>query len=274
MKLAILGPKGTFSDNAGIEYLINNNLSYEKVYYQTIDDVIFSIGNECDRGIVPIENTLDGYVQRTLDLLLETKTHIIGEISVPVQFSLVANVEKIEDIKDLYVQFKSNGQCRTFINSLNNINIITTNSNMESFNLAKKGAYGSSAIIPRHMLHKSDADFKIDNVTDAKKNFTRFVIIEKGEYKNISFGEKDIKSSVFITPKEDKPGMLFDILKSFAKNNINLVSIMSRPQKTDMGKYNFYIEINGASHKKEVILNTIDEINEKYGVKILGMYSL
>lgn len=118
--LAVLGPEGTFSDSASKAYLTQNNLDLHRLYYPTVDDVFHAVGKTCGYGIVPVENTLDGYVQRSLDLLLEMDIHIIQEIAVPVQFSLIANTDRLQDINTLYVQFKTNGQCREFIDSLQN----------------------------------------------------------------------------------------------------------------------------------------------------------
>lgn len=270
----MLGPKGTFSDNAATEYINKNNKHLQKIYYNTIDDTFHSIGKDCDLGIIPVENTLDGFVQRTLDLLLEMDIHINCEISVPVQFALIGNVEDVKDIKRLYVQFKANGQCRTFIDSLSNVIVVGTNSNMESFNIVESGSAGDAAIIPCHMVEHSKAKLKIHNVTDSANNFTRFIVVEKGNYiQNIENG-KLLKVSLYIMPQEDRPGILYDILKEFSVNKINMVAIMSRPTKVDMGKYNFYIELSGEYKQRETILSVLSEINKNYGLKILGFYNI
>ena len=273
-KIAILGPRGTFSDSASIEYINKFNNDLEQIYYSTIDDAFHSVGAECEVGIIPVENTLDGYVQRTLDLLLEMNVYIENEISIPVQFSLVSNTKNIEDIKKLYVQFKTNGQCRKLIDSLCDVQIITTESNMESFNKIEEGNTGEAAIIPGHMFEHSTSPFKIKNVTDAVNNYTRFIVVREGELKVDITDNKDIKVPLYIMPENDRPGILFDILKEFSLNKINLVSIMSRPTKLDMGAYNFYIEINGKFKQKEKIISTLKKINEDYKIKILGFYSI
>ena len=273
-KIAVLGPRGTFSDSASIQYIKKFNNDLEQIYYSTIDDAFHSVGMECEVGIIPVENTLDGYVQRTLDLLLELNVYIENEISIPVQFSLISNTKNIEDIKKLYVQFKTNGQCRKFIDSLNDVQIITTESNMESFDKIKEGNIGEAAIIPGHMFEHSSAPFKIKNVTDAINNHTRFIVVREGALKVDIVNNKDIKVPLYIMPDNDRPGILFDILKEFSLNKINLVSIMSRPTKLDMGTYNFYLEINGDFKQKEKIINTINKIKEDYKIKILGFYSI
>lgn len=272
-KIAVLGPRGTFSDCASIEYLKSIDAIIEKVYFNTIDETFHAVGKEANMGIIPVENTLDGYVQRTLDLLLEMDVHIISEIDVPVQFSLIGNVQKLEEIEKLYVQFKTSGQCRNFIDLLSDVKLCITESNMESYNKISENIQGEAAIIPIHMLECADTPLKIGNVTDSKNNYTRFIIVEPTKDNSEVILKDKIKAALYIMPQEDRPGILYDILKEFYNNNINLVSIMSRPTKKNMGTYNFYIELSGNIDEKDTILKTIDEIKVNYDVKLLGIYN-
>jgi len=272
-KIAVLGPKGTFSDSASMEYINKLDNKPTQVYYPTIDEAFYSIGKECQLGIIPVENTLDGFVQRTLDFLLEMDLYIESEVRIPVQFSLISNVEYLKDIRKLYVQFKASGQCRNFIDSLDDVSILTTQSNMESFNIVEGGNFGEGAIIPKHMLSCSNANFKIDNVTDSENNYTRFIIVRQGGIKCDLKNDKSIKVPLYIMPEGDKPGMLFEMLKEFSSKHINLVSIMSRPTKLNMGTYNFYLEIDGKYNQKDIIKESIKKMSKEYKLKVLGFYS-
>lgn len=294
MRIAVLGPEGTFSDRAYMEYAkayFTDNESMEEklepLYCQTIDDVfaavcpdgVSDIGDVCEFGIVPIENTLDGYVQRTLDLLLEKDVYIIGENFVPVQFSMVGNTACLADVRKLYVQFKANGQCRRFINSLSGVKIVPTESNMESY-YRLKDAEGAAAIVPKHIADNEKDRFVIENVTDADKNYTRFVIFKRGvlgldEPIKMCYADdksKKVRVPVYIMPATDRPGILFEILKGFHEKQINLISIMSRPTKQEIGTYNFYIEIDGFCDSIDVILDTLRQIKVYNDIKILGVY--
>lgn len=320
MKIAVLGPKGTFSDRAYVQYKeyyetqVAPGETLTPVYYATIDEVFEHVcpaeGNEidevCELGIVPIENTLDGYVLRTLDLLHEKDTWILDENMVEVQFSLVGNVNSLDDIRRLYVQFKTNGQCRRFINSLNNAQIITTESNMDSYYKIADNE-GEAAIVPLHIARSDKAGtivpfeneaindvnkrehFIVDHVTDAEVNFTRFVVFKREQMSTLTVehakkrakkaaaiaeADKDLKIRipVYIMPKTDRPGILYEILKEFYENEVNLISIMSRPTKQEMGTYNFYIEIDGLYERIDTILNTVENIRKHNGIKILGIY--
>lgn len=294
IKMAVLGPKGTFSDRAYIEYNkyykenINSEEVLDPVYCSSIDEVFEQVCPDegepmCELGIVPIENTLDGYVLRTLDLLHEKDTWIMDENLVEVQFSLVGNVASVDEIKKLYVQFKANGQCRKFINSLSNVEIITTESNMDSYYKIENNA-GEAAIVPCHIA-KEDDRFTVDHVTDADVNFTRFIVFRKAhihadpvarlkrrlEESGFDDNQK-IKIPVYIMPKIDRPGILFEILREFYENQINLISIMSRPTKQEMGTYNFYMDIDGIHGKREDILRALANIQGFNDIKVLGAY--
>ena len=287
MKIGILGPEGTFSDKAYMEYCKKTGQELVGEYYPTIDDVFQAVCSDndmtateaCDLCIVPVENTLDGYVQRTLDLLLEKNVCIIDENMVSVQFSLVGNVKSLDEIKTLYVQFKANGQCRRFINSLSNAKIVTTDSNMESY--YKLGdEEGAAAIVPHHIAVNETDRFVIENVTDSDHNHTRFLIVKKGQAKdnkavNMPTNSQDkikVRVPIYVMPVEDRPGILFELLQSFYDNKINMISIMSRPTKQELGTYNFYIEIDGKLERLDVILDTLEQIKKSNNVKILGIY--
>lgn len=272
-KIAVLGPKGTFSDSACAEYIKESGEDLERVYFPTIDEAFHAVGKSCDVGIIPIENTLDGYVQRTIDLLSEENVYIKKEITIPVQFSLLANCDKKEGIKRIFVQFKANGQCRHFLDSLHGVEIITTGSNMESFYRLGEDKNGDGAIVPMHIAKDAENPLVIENVTDAESNYTRFVVVEAGE-KLCLEENKPFKAPIYISPETDRPGMLFEILEGFNKNNINLVSIISRPTKKEMGTYNFFMEIDCVYDKKDDVLNVIESLKENYKVKIMGMYSV
>ena len=298
--IAVLGPKGTFCDKAYEEYEKKyrklHGAGLSPVYCATIDDVFETMCQDpsCEFGIVPVENTLDGYVQRTLDLLLEKEVYIADENQVAVQFMLVGNASKVEDIRKIYVQFKANGQCRDFLRTLQNVEIITTDSNMESYYKIGEEP-GAAAIVPQHLTELSDKMVLLDNVTDAKENYTRFIIFGHGsldvENPDLQRQLEDMLSSrrdetlerdedatkkvripVYIMPATDRPGILFDILRRFYEKRINLISIMSRPTKQAMGTYNFYIEIDCPVERLDAVCETLRQIQVYNDIKILGVY--
>lgn len=271
--VAVLGPKGTFCDRALWQAQEKTGQAVKALYCPSIEAVFDAVGRDCDSGIVPVENTLDGYVQATLDKLLETKASIVGEVYVPVQFSLVGNVKKKEEIKRLYVQFKTKGQCTKLLAELPGVPLVLTESNMESFHKAEEGIAGEAAIVPQHMCAKSRCPWKLENVTDAKNNFTRFFMLDDrpAHEQDLTHGES--KMALYVVDAADKPGTLFEILKAFTENNINLAALMSRPTKKDMGTYNFYLELELESRQREVLARTIETLKKQFTIKVLGAYT-
>lgn len=266
-KIAVLGPKGTFTDIASQRYLSEHGLDYQKVYFNTFDRVFYSIESQCDLGIIPIENTLDGYVQRTLDLLYETKAVIIDELQIPIQFSLIGNVESIQEVKKVYTQFKANGQCRQFINSLQNIDIYTTETNMETFYKIEHGYHGEAGIISNHMLDLSTASFKMKDITDSKENYTRFFIIQSRHHNHINV--KGNKSMIYITCLDSIDSLVssINILYNFG---VKIISISSQPTRKFMGSYHFALEVKG-----DLLDEAIDElkqISNNADIYVCGIY--
>lgn len=268
-KIAVLGPKGTYSDVCKDLFLKTTKEEYETSYYPSIIKAINAISDDTI-AIVPFENSLDGFVMESLDKIISNKLHIIKQLKLSIDFAFIANVEKIEDVEDVYCQFKSYGQCLDFITS-HNFKVIKTESNIESLVRFKKEKKGFGAIIPIHAL---DEDFPlvIKHVSDSKKNETRFFILNN---KDIEFDKsKKLEASLVLTSIVDRPGILYEILNKFHEKNINLKAILSRPDKTGIGNYNFYIECSISNYKEsgfKELLESFDNENE-YKVLLLGIY--
>lgn len=268
-KIATLGPAGTFSEIAVNRYSKSINENVEIMFYPTITKVFNAIDNECEIGVIPIENTLDGYVQLTLDLISQTNLNIIYETIVPIQFAFVSNSNILETEK-IYAQFKTQGQCYKFLEQFSYLKTITTESNGESLYEVKKGVLGEGAIIPKHVLKSETFNFVMENITDSYENETRFILLSK---KSITYEvNKRYKTSIVIMDAMDKPGMLSNILNVFSERDINLTSIISRTTKKKLGKYYFFIDIDGHYIKDKNIKIAIDKIKENNLVKVLGSY--
>lgn len=265
MKVAVLGPKGTYSEIAAIKYCNEKLFDYELGYFNTIDDAVFSLDNGYDLAVVPVENTLDGYVQKTLDLLLEENIIVIDQLRLPISFKLVLNC-KLENIDKVYAQFKAIGQCSKFVNSLNNVKIVNTESNVLSYYSWLDNDINAGAIIPEHL--ESTSNYVCNNITDIENNYTRFFILSKDN--RVESKEGMMRIPLYIIPLTEHPGLLYQILKVFYEYNINLTSILSRPKKSVMGEYNFYLEIEATNQQLVEILNHIDNSNKNFTIKILG----
>jgi prephenate dehydratase len=267
-KIAVLGPKHTYSDEACALFEYKTNQKLEHIYGSNIREVMKLI-EEVGIGILPIENTLEGYIGQHIDLLLEFGYSIDSEVKLDISFSLVSHKD-IRDIKKIYVQYATRNQCLKFLNKFKDMDIIVTDSNVTSFEMYQKDE-DSAAIIPNHLVDKEK--FVVIDVADKKVNHTRFLIIKKKhELFKLYDHKKDIKATLVITPKDDRPGLLYDILKVFSDRNINLIAIMSRPTKKEIGTYNFIIELEGKSEEYIFIQKVFEELKNLYDIKVIGLY--
>ncbi len=268
--IAVLGPKGTYCDIACHNYINNSLNDYKINYYQSIIKTAQGL-NENDLAIIPFENTLDGFVVEGLDQIIANRYWINKQLKLNIDFAFISNADNINDIKHCYCQFKAYGQCLDFITE-NKFSIITTESNVESLNLLNKSDKTYAAIIPMHLINKYKFNIVKRHIADSQNNETRFVVISK-EY-NFNSKINNLEASIVIEAYEDRPGILYDILKQFHESNINLKSIMSRPLKTEMGKYKFYVECSIDNNNLDS-LNRVKENIEKNNnskVIILGIY--
>jgi len=269
-KIAVLGPEGTYSDIAAKKYLEGITEKYEIEYYPTIIRTAKAVKNDTI-AIIPFENTLDGFVMESMDSIIQSNLRVISQVKLDIDFAFVTNARDVKDVKNCYVQFKAKGQCLEFLNSYD-FTITQTQSNMESYSIVRESKDETiAAIIPMHSVIEGEFNTVIPHVADSQSNETRFFIVTKN--KNLDIPSGNLCGSIVVTQKLDRPGMLFDVLKEFHNLDINLISIMSRPMKTEMGKYRFYIE---CSLNNEKLFNltklTNNFISNDFDVQILGIY--
>ncbi|MBU0628295.1 MAG: prephenate dehydratase [Nanoarchaeota archaeon] len=265
MKIATLGPAGTFSHEA----LLKRDRKVEIIFKNTVWDVFEAVDNdEAEEGIVPIENSVSGSIGLTLDALMEFKLNIIGEIILPVKHNLVG-YDGIKDIKVLYVHPVTYEQCEKFIRkNINGVKVIQTSSNAASAEIiSKEKDKTKAAIVPREAIEIYKLKVIKNDIQDNKFNVTRFVVLSKSDGKKSSRE----RTSIAIYPQADKPGLLYSLLGIFAKRNINLTKIESRPSKGKLGDYIFFIDMQG-NKEDEKIKEAFKIIEEDFFLKVLGSY--
>ncbi len=275
MNIAVLGPEGTYTEKAAKEYMVSQGLNGEINYYSTMRKTMAAIGDTCDYGVLPVENTLDGFVQIILDLLTHAQLKIIHEIVLPIRFGFISNAQTLEDVRRVYTQFKTQNQCLNFMENFSSECIVTTPSNSVSYKMIVDGEEGDGAIVPMHFLNQAQTfPLAIDNVADSMDNETRFLVLATSLNNKLDeIGEnKKWKTSIVIRDDQDRPGLLADILNLFAQENINLVSIMSRPTKKGLGTYNFFIDVEGCYQRNEKVKKVVGNAMKKYNVIVLGSY--
>jgi len=270
-KIAYLGPPGTFTEEA-LDKFIKDLSQVRKISFPTVVDVIRSVDRgEADEGLVPMENSIEGSVNITQDILtFESEAKIIGEVTIPVKHSLIGKKKiKLDNIKKVISHPHATAQCRKFLSTnLEDAEIIAANSTAEAVKILKEENDDIAAIGTKTAAKIYGLEIIENDIEDNKDNKTRFVFIGN----SIQPKTGNDKTSIVCFLKEDRPGSLYNILKEFACRNINLTRLESRPAKKNLGDYVFMIDLDGHLHD-ENIFEAIEVLRKGvYLVKILGSY--
>ncbi len=270
MRIATLGPKGTFSEQAVKRYLDERKEKGGIVFCSNLSEVFdFVIKGNAGAGIVPLENLLDGSLGEVLDLLYHSNLHINAEIILAVHHCIASASGSINGIKSVISVQKALAQCLGYIRK-HNLATIESTSTAEAMRIVSKKKQGGLAAIGSESA-AGEYGLKVieRNIEDKNHNVTRFIVISKN--KNSWEGGRSYKTSIVIHPTKDRPGLLYAMLKSFAMRNINLTKIESRPTKLKLGDYIFHIDFEGHEEDKKV-KEAFSEIGKIAKIKILGSY--
>lgn len=250
--LATLGPSGTFSETAAnmTKALMVDGVDHTVKYYRSLLLTCDAIPKECGLGVVPLENSLAGYVPEVLDKLAEGGVSILGQISLKVSFSLVSRVPSLEQVECVYAQHMASMQCSRFIEQLG-LPVIYVESNsaalevVSGISATEPTRRAVSAVVSTLAIQGLDFALQIDDILDATESITRFALIgDSNSAVDFSRTGHALKSSAIISPRENTAGVLEQILRPFSQRRINLSSIISRTGATGQGLY-FLIEVDG-----------------------------
>ncbi len=265
MKIATLGPKGTFSHQAA--QLVKKDAKI--IFCKTIHDVLEKVqGKEAKWGVVPIENSVAGTMGLTLDALMEFDLSICKEKIVPIRHNLVVckNYSKIEKI---YIHPQTYAQCEHYLkNNYPNCEFIETSSNGKSAELLASscGSY-EAAVVPELAAKIYKLKISQKDIQDNKFNVTRFIVLAENGVRKTGYD----RTSIALYPQIDRPGLLYDLLGEFACRKINLTKIESRPSKGKLGDYIFFIDFQG--HIEDTKVKKALKALEKVAfLRILGSY--
>lgn len=281
MIIGVLGPKGTYTEKAAKQWIEENSSNEKHIleYCADIQDVFILLESEaCDIGVVPLENSIEGSVGVTLDLLLEHDVHIIGEAIVTIEHCLLSRGKK-EDIRIILSHPQGLGQCRQFLkDQFPAVELRTTGSTSHAAKLATEFEE-MAAIASPETADMYDLNIVMPNIQDRKHNHTRFVVITRNNVPESAIKHTDeqkqdhlYKTSIIVYLDRDRPGALYAILGEFARDDINLTRIESRPSKKVLGDYVFYIDFEG-NIDDTIIKHAMFNIKSNVAMlKILGSY--
>ena len=270
IKYAYLGPAGTFTEAALLKIAASDD---QLIAYANVTAALDAVRKgECSKALVPIENSVEGVVARTLDELASGEPLVITtETTLPVTFSLMTLENKDpKDIKSIATHPHAESQCRSFIaKNYPNAQVIETASTAAAAKGLSKGDYDAAigaAIAAKNYQLKIIAE----DIGDNTNAVTRFVVVEKPGKSPAATGKDRTSLAVFIAI--DHAGALLEILNEFAKHEVNLSFIQSRPTGSQLGHYHFIIDAEGHIDDKPVAaaLAGLKEICED--IRFLGSY--
>ncbi len=265
LRIAYLGPKATFTHQAALEFF---GFSAKFIACSSIKEVFSEVENDrANYGVVPVENTIEGVVNHTLDMFLESELKISGEVVLPINLHLLANTEDISDIEKVYSHRMAIAQSRKWIEkNLPKAQVIEVDSTARACEIVLEEE-NSSAIASEVAAYTYHLNILAENIQETPDNYTRFLVISKREMGQTG---KDKTSLIFAV--RDEAGALYKALESFYINGVNLTKIESRPSKRKAWDYVFFVDLEGHIEEKN-IKNSLRELRKRTQmVKILGSY--
>jgi len=264
IKVVYLGPQGTFTHLAAIKKF-GKKVDY--VDAESINEVFECVAKgEVDYGVVPIENSIEGVINYTLDMLFESDLKVCSEITLNIAHSLLTNHPK-NNVRRIYSNPQVFAQCRRWLaRKFPRAELIPIASTAQAARQSKKDRYGA-CIGNRILASLYDLKVVSSGIEDSSYNITRFLVIARHE----GLPSGDDKTSVLFSIK-DRVGALYDALSFFKRRGINLTKIESRPSKRKAWEYYFFVDFEGHSQDKNVckVLKELQDVCSF--IKILGSY--
>lgn len=265
LQVAYLGPEGTYTQNAAYKQFGH---AVSTVPMPTIQDVFKKVeSGSAHYGLVPIENSTEGVVTHTLDTFMSTSLSICGEVDMPIHHNLANKTGNIEDVTRIYAHQQSIAQCQKWIlNHLPAIDCVPVSSNAEAARLASEDET-VAAICGLSAVEVFDLSVCEANIEDMSDNTTRFLVIGR----EAVAPSGDDKTSLLVSA-QNKPGALLSLLNPFSKNNISMSKIESRPARSGLWEYVFFIDIDG-HQQDDIVAEALTMLEQEASVlKILGSY--
>ncbi len=271
-RISFLGPEGTFTDQACHVYAPEG---WDRVGFPEMHQVLNAlVDGDVDEAIAPIENSVGGAVIDIEDFLVRTSgIQIRGELLLGIEQCLIAQPGvDLSEIKVVRSKPEALAQCRSFLDKhLPDAARVGTASTVEAVYRVKSGTRDVSAVGPRRAADLADLPVIKAGIEDRQNNVTRFVILAPNDHEPTG---SDKTSIVFSFMNRDTPGQLYKALEPFARRNINLTKIESRPTGDELGNYVFLLDFVGHRGDPE-ISDTLDGLREFAPlVKVLGSYPI
>ncbi|MEM9303734.1 MAG: prephenate dehydratase [Pseudomonadota bacterium] len=265
LRIAFLGPEGTFSQSASIKHFGH---SIKSLPLNTIEEVFSEVeAGDADFGVVPVENSTEGAVSNTLDMFIASPLRICGEVELRIHQHLLTTASSLDGIERVYSHRQSLAQCRGWLHAnLPHAEKIPVASNAEA---ARRVRYAEDAAAIAGEAAASVYDLNIlhANIEDQADNTTRFFVVGR----QLLAPSGHDKTSMLLS-STDQPGLLYHLLEPLAGCGVDMTRIESRPSKTGKWDYVFFIDVEGHADEEPLgsalrRLQTVASL-----CKVLGSY--
>jgi chorismate mutase/prephenate dehydratase len=267
LKVAFLGPEGTFSQAAVIKHF---GSSARALPLSAIDEVFHEVeGGVADFGVVPIENSSEGTVNHTLDMFLTSSLKICGEVELRIHHHLMGKMSGLEPVLRVCAHPQALAQCRLWLDEhLPEAERVPVASNAEGARRARDER-GSAAIAGNSAAEIYGLNLLANEIEDRPDNTTRFLVIGR---KLFSASGVDRTSLLVSAHGTDDAGALFRLLEPLAAHRVNMTRIESRPSRKRKWDYVFFIDIEG--HVSDApVAQALEALAERASLyKVLGSY--
>ena len=265
LSVAYLGPPGTFSHSAVTQHF-GSFIASEPC--ASIDEVFRAAeSGRCDHAVVPVENSTEGAVGRTLDLLSQTPLTIVGEIKLRVQQQLLAKAAALEAVTKVYAHAQSLAQCVQWLaRHLPRADRVPVASNAEAARLAAAEP-GAAAIAGEAAAALYQLDVLAAHIEDEPNNTTRFWVL--GRQASARSGKDETS---LIMSAQNRPGAVHALLEPFAKHGVSMSRLESRPSRTGLWEYLFFVDLEGHQDDPAVAAALAELGKRAPFLKLLGSY--
>jgi len=268
LQVAYLGPEGTFTQAASLKHFGHAAVCRPQMTIEEVFDAVET--GVCNYGVVPVENSTEGMVNRTLDNFMDSPLKISGEVELPISHHLlIAQQAEGQDIQRICAHEQALAQCRGWLEQhWPGVELEAVSSNGEAARIAAQTP-GVAAVAGEMAAQQYGLKILAKNIEDFAENTTRFLVIGR---EDVPPSGRD-KTSVIVASR-NRPGALFDLLEPLRKAGISLTRIDSRPSRTEKWAYVFFIEFEGHLQDENIaaVMPKLEE--QSILLKPLGSYPL
>lgn len=261
MKAVTLGPEGTYSHRAA------KAVTDEIEFRESVTGIVETVASGgADRGVVPVENSIEGSVTESLDALTEYEVAVVRELITPIRHALIAQNTAFEVVAS---HSQALAQCRTYLDAeYPSVTLEAVASTARGVERARADA--SVAAVAHPDTAGDSLTVLAEDIQDRTSNATRFVVVAPLDERSAAGG----KTSLVVYPDDNYPGLLLDLLEPFADRQINLTRVESRPSGERLGDYVFHIDIAAGLYEERTqnAVSDLEGVVETGWVRRLGSY--